>query len=268
MPPSARSPAATRGMVPIPNSPAIGCTARREWTPVIIEVVRKAEVASYDAFQTAILANALRFEDKLLTYRGLSGDTFTFYADFTHPPKINDQTVDYAPEKVFDSPFIQSKWNSGVVTIRKGAPRVGDRCERGEGEMRSAVLSLQPNARNSTRADAFMARLHGAVSASATRALAWRIAIRFPAATSDSYSWALLIAELPFVGAGGQVINMRLGFGVRAQSQESPRRFRRQCASDRGPSRRSSHWVPATMPVYCSRSMRCVHGQPRLSGGD
>jgi hypothetical protein len=32
--------------------------------------------------------------------------------------------VDYAPPKAFDSPFIQSGWDSGVVTIRKGQRRL------------------------------------------------------------------------------------------------------------------------------------------------
>ena len=87
---------------------------------MIIEVARKADVKSYGAFQKALLAAPLRVEKKVLTYRGLGGDKFTFYADHSQPPKVNGKTVDYAPAKVFDSPFIQSAWNSGIVTIKKG----------------------------------------------------------------------------------------------------------------------------------------------------
>ena len=33
---------------------------------------------------------------------------------------INGKPVDYAPKKVFESPFLNAEWNSGVVTISKG----------------------------------------------------------------------------------------------------------------------------------------------------
>ncbi|MBT3606482.1 MAG: hypothetical protein HN521_25705, partial [Candidatus Latescibacteria bacterium] len=37
----------------------------------------------------------------------------------TQSPKIDKQTIDYAPPQAFDSPFLQSDWNSGIVTIQK-----------------------------------------------------------------------------------------------------------------------------------------------------
>lgn len=89
-------------------------------TPVVIEVASKREFADYQDFQDNILALELSFKNSILNYTGLSGDRFTFYADYSRVPMINDQEVNYAPEHVFDSPFIQSIWNSGIVTIRKG----------------------------------------------------------------------------------------------------------------------------------------------------
>lgn len=38
-------------------------------------------------------------------------------------PTINGRPIDYAPDKVFDSPFLISEYNSGVVTISKGERR-------------------------------------------------------------------------------------------------------------------------------------------------
>lgn len=89
-------------------------------TPVIIEVASKSHYRDYSAFQESVLASELGYDEPILTYVGLSGDRFTFYSDYSHAPEINGQEVDYAPEHVFDSPFIHSVWNSGIITIRKG----------------------------------------------------------------------------------------------------------------------------------------------------
>jgi hypothetical protein len=95
-----------------------------EWSPVIIEVAEKRDFANYAAFRKAVAALPLAFKDNVLTYRGLNGANFAFYADYSKPPMINDKPVDYAPPVAFDSPFVQSAWDSGVVTITKGAQKV------------------------------------------------------------------------------------------------------------------------------------------------
>jgi hypothetical protein len=87
-------------------------------------VARKARFSSYAAFRSAIISLPLSFVNKKLDYTGLNGDSFTFYADYSQAPEINGTTVNYAPTKVFDSPFIQSQWNSGLVTIQKGRRRL------------------------------------------------------------------------------------------------------------------------------------------------
>ena len=90
-----------------------------ELTPLILEVARKACFASYDGFCAAVQARALLFDESVLEYSGLGGDTFTFYADYRRPPEINGMPVDYAPKNAFQSPFVQAEWNSGVVVIHK-----------------------------------------------------------------------------------------------------------------------------------------------------
>jgi hypothetical protein len=103
------------------------CGDNRDWlrcdnslTPVILEVASKNHYREYSHFQESVLATELRYEKQILTYVGLSGDRFTFYSDYSRAPEINGKVVDYAPDLVFDSPFVHSQWNSGVVTIRKG----------------------------------------------------------------------------------------------------------------------------------------------------
>jgi len=89
------------------------------FAPAIVEVARKADAGSYESFQTAVLALPLAWAGATLTYQGLAGDRLTFQADHSAPPQVNGQPIDYEPAKTFDSPFIQSDWGSGQVTIRK-----------------------------------------------------------------------------------------------------------------------------------------------------
>lgn len=90
-----------------------------EFTPVIFEVARKADFAGFSDFQNKIVSLPLAFDGKILSYGGLGGDQFTFNADRVALPTVNGNPVGFAPPNVFDSPFIQSKYNSGVVEIHK-----------------------------------------------------------------------------------------------------------------------------------------------------
>lgn len=91
-----------------------------EWSPVIIEAATKADYPMREAFQKAFLTREVKSEGGRLTYTGLSGDRFTFFTDQSQLPRVNDEPVNLAPTRVYDSPFVQSDWKSGVVTIQKG----------------------------------------------------------------------------------------------------------------------------------------------------
>ena len=89
-------------------------------SPVILEVVEKAHFKSFQDFRETIKKQTVDFQNDVLKYKGVYGDSFTFYADHSKSPQINGETVDYAPEMGFDSPFLQSDWNSGIVKIKMG----------------------------------------------------------------------------------------------------------------------------------------------------
>lgn len=96
-----------------------------EFSPVIIEVARKTDYTSFAAFQRAMLANSLRWEKHRLDYTSqLSRTTLTLFADYSRSPLVDGQPVNYASAKVYDSPFIQSNFGSGVVTIQKGGRKL------------------------------------------------------------------------------------------------------------------------------------------------
>ena len=101
--------------------PGTWLRCRNPWSPVVIEVARKADAADYAVFRQRVLDCPVHSVEGRLTYTGLCGDTFTFHTDQSQPPAINGTPVDYAPAMAFDSPFVKSRWGSGRVTIRKGA---------------------------------------------------------------------------------------------------------------------------------------------------
>ncbi len=89
------------------------------YSPVIIEVGQKKDFSSFTNFQDKILALPLTYDGKVLKHTSLYGDELVFYADKTSLPKINNQLIDLRPTRAFDSPFIKSDYNSGVVEISK-----------------------------------------------------------------------------------------------------------------------------------------------------
>jgi hypothetical protein len=91
-----------------------------EYSPVILEVDQKSNYKSFDAFRARVLGNPLSLTHDVLHYTGIYGDSFTFFADYSKAPAINGVPVNYAPAKVYDSPFLESDWNSGIVHIQKG----------------------------------------------------------------------------------------------------------------------------------------------------
>ena len=89
-------------------------------SPVILEVARKADFPDFETFRDTVKALPLQFDGTILIYTGLSKDRFKFFADQSRRPQINGSQVDLGPEKVYDSPFVQSDWDSGLVTIQFG----------------------------------------------------------------------------------------------------------------------------------------------------
>ena len=91
-----------------------------EFTPVILEVDQKKNYQSFANFKEKIFANQFEYSNNVLDYTGLYNDRFIFFANYTSSPRINNVTVNYAPAMTYNSPFLKSDWNSGIVRIQKG----------------------------------------------------------------------------------------------------------------------------------------------------
>lgn len=96
-----------------------------EFSPVILEVVKKTDCKDFDDFQRQTLGNKLQWEKNRLDYSSrLNGANLTLFADYSRPPQIDGRPVNYAPKRVYDSPFLQSDFGSGIITICKGTKKL------------------------------------------------------------------------------------------------------------------------------------------------
>jgi len=88
-------------------------------SPVIIEVAKAANYASFANFKTAIKALPLAVNNDVLTYTGLDGAQLTFYTATTQLPEVDGTPIDVQPPYTFESPFMNEAWATGDVTIAK-----------------------------------------------------------------------------------------------------------------------------------------------------
>lgn len=95
-------------------------TPADEYAPVILEVMSKQDAASLDAFKSKVKATSPVMKGSILSYKSIYGDTLTLDTSYKRTSAINGTPVDYAPKKVFDSPFLNADYDSGIVTISKG----------------------------------------------------------------------------------------------------------------------------------------------------
>ena len=95
-----------------------GC--QNEYSPINLEVDKKSNYKSFEEFQAKIFGNQINYSNCVLSYRSIYDDAYTFYVDYSQSPKINGTSVNYAPSKTYDSPFLKAVWNSGIVQIQKG----------------------------------------------------------------------------------------------------------------------------------------------------
>jgi len=103
-----------------PAKPGQWMVLEKEYSPIVMEVGRAADFASFTAFQDQLLANPLSFAASTVSYRSTLGDTLTLYANYSQSPRVNGVTLDFKPTKAYDSPFVSGDFGSGVVTLQKG----------------------------------------------------------------------------------------------------------------------------------------------------
>jgi hypothetical protein len=101
-----------------------------KYSPIIIEAGRKADFPALTDFRQTILGNRLELyptvvtQDTafLLVYQGAGKDAKEIYfnaANTDDIPRIGGEGVNYSYPYTFQSPYVQSEYNSGVIRISK-----------------------------------------------------------------------------------------------------------------------------------------------------
>ncbi len=93
-----------------------------ELEPVIIEAAEPGDYESFEAFKQAVRSAALVHQDAAYHYDSLSGDQLSMFDDRSWP-RINGEEVDYTPGVAYDSRYIHSDWDSGVITVTVAGER-------------------------------------------------------------------------------------------------------------------------------------------------
>lgn len=119
---------------------------KNNFAPMIFQAGRKADYANFEAFQEDVLDNPLQIYATLgpaylsffvIKYTGCgeSAEEITFNAANSEIPTVGGEYIDYSYPKLFDSPYLQSDYASGVITGQKGdvSITVDFRKTRGEG---------------------------------------------------------------------------------------------------------------------------------------
>ena len=88
--------------------------------PVIIEVAAPGMFVDFAAFKEAVLSHAAEIRHGRLDYSSIYGDTLTMFTEPDDVPLINGEKIDYHPEMVYQSPFINSEHGSGIIHITMG----------------------------------------------------------------------------------------------------------------------------------------------------
>jgi hypothetical protein len=103
--------------------PGIMVIPEDDFAPVVVEVMAKEKVQDFDEFKQRVKACTVKRQGAVVVCETIYGDRLTLDTSYRDAPTINGKSVDYAPAKVLESPFLNAEYNSGVVTIRKGKRR-------------------------------------------------------------------------------------------------------------------------------------------------
>ena len=91
-----------------------------EYSPVILEVMAKSDVADFEAFQDKVTSTKPRMNGTIVEYDTIYGDQLTLDTHHQEGATINGMLVNYSPQRLFESPFLNADYNRGVITITKG----------------------------------------------------------------------------------------------------------------------------------------------------
>jgi len=99
----------------------VGKTAisKSEESPAILEVGLASDYHNdFAKFRNDVKDNPLSYSNGVLEYTSCKGDALTFYTS-SGLPQVNGKTIDWESYPLFESPYINSEWESGYIVISK-----------------------------------------------------------------------------------------------------------------------------------------------------
>ena len=98
-----------------------------KYAGMIFEASRRVHHQTLEAFMDDVLDNPLVLDKtvvpgfNILRYRGCGKNAKELYFNLANEEisMVGGERIDYSPDMLFDSPFIKSKYNSGVIKISK-----------------------------------------------------------------------------------------------------------------------------------------------------
>ena len=104
------------------------------YAPVVFVTGRKTRFETPEAFAEYVLAHEYEVADSVLTYRfaDATGEeaALTMYVEEKRLPEVNGESIDLAPAKVYDCPYLSGEFGSGVVTVRFGGRELVIDCNK------------------------------------------------------------------------------------------------------------------------------------------
>ena len=105
---------------------------KNKHSPIIFEAGRKTVHGSFKEFQEIIISNPLQLlatvvpDYDVVVYTGSDqmAEEIVFNAANNSMPTIGGEVIDYSYPNVFESPYLYSKYDSGVVTIKRNSEKL------------------------------------------------------------------------------------------------------------------------------------------------
>jgi hypothetical protein len=89
---------------------------RQPSVPIIFDVASANAYPSFGAFEARIMRNGLRYERGVLRYTSSDG-TVLQMGSVDSVPRVNGVPISFAPPDLFASPFVHSRFGSGLITV-------------------------------------------------------------------------------------------------------------------------------------------------------
>lgn len=84
--------------------------------PVVIQCASTSDYATFEEFIKAVKGCELKWNGNVLCYTNLKGEKLEYSTDKVLP-KLDGETLSVTPEKIYDSPYVNSTYGSGVIEV-------------------------------------------------------------------------------------------------------------------------------------------------------